>query len=49
MGAELGVSSYRKISKSLVRRGVAQKGKFVSLNATCREMTMWFVETSRYK
>jgi hypothetical protein len=43
MGATPGESSYRKMFKSLVRRGEAEKGKSASSKTTCREMTILLV------
>jgi hypothetical protein len=37
-----------KISKSLVRRGEAEKGKSTSSNAICREKMMRLVDISRH-
>jgi hypothetical protein len=48
MGAKLVASSYRKMSKSLVRQGEATKGKTASAK-TCWEMTMLLVERSRHQ
>jgi hypothetical protein len=40
MGVILGVSSCRKMSKSLVRCDEAEKGKTTSSNATCHQTMM---------
>jgi hypothetical protein len=39
----------KKMSKSLVRRGEAKKGKFVSPKTTCRETTMLLLVRSRHR
>jgi hypothetical protein len=49
MGATPEESSYRKISKSLFRRGEAVKGKTASSKITCRETTMLLMERSRHR
>jgi hypothetical protein len=48
MGATPGASSYRKISKSLVRRGEAAKEKTASSKTTCQKTMMMLVERSRH-
>jgi hypothetical protein len=48
MGATPGASSYRKMSKSLVRRGEATKGKIASSKTTCQKTMMMSVERSRH-
>jgi hypothetical protein len=49
IGATPGESSCSKMSKSLVRRGEAEKGKSASSKTTCREMTMLLVVRSRHR
>jgi hypothetical protein len=49
MGAASGESSYRKISKSLVRWGEVEKEKFASSKITCWETTMLLVVRSRHQ
>jgi hypothetical protein len=48
MGAAPGKSSCRKMSKSLVRRGEAEKGKSASSKTTCQETMMLLVVTSSH-
>jgi hypothetical protein len=49
MGAAPGESSYKKMSKSLVRWGEAKKGKSASSKTTCQETTMLLVVRSRHR
>jgi hypothetical protein len=49
MGATPGESSYRKMSKSLVRRGEAEKGKSASEKIMCRETMMLVVVRSTHR
>jgi hypothetical protein len=48
MGAALGEASYRKISKSLIRRAEVEKEKFASSKITCPEPMMLLVVRSRH-
>jgi hypothetical protein len=48
MGATPVASSYRKMSKWLVRWGETAKGKTASSKTTCQEMMMLLVERLRY-
>jgi hypothetical protein len=49
MGATPEESSCRKMSKSLVRRGEAEKGKSDSSKTMCWKMTMLLVVRSRHQ